>query len=127
MLVLLVALILVAIVVLTPQREFGPAKVPLVVFVKDRAEDIEGFLRALLVDSQNPLLVIDGGSSDETVSIVERLKSQHPSLHLMSQRDLCFMQQQDEPVLLVVRLDLGHDARAVLRVLQGERLSAEDC
>ncbi len=62
-----------------------PACVHRVIGVKDCEDSVEGMVRSLaLEDVREELIVIDLGSKDETMEILQKLENEYDFLHVMT-------------------------------------------
>lgn len=115
----LVLLIVLCWLVWGPRRPSAPPSTLLL--VRNRARDIEGAVRWLANRLPSELVVVDRGSTDETVEILKRLRREYPDLVIRQTiGSPGVIDLLAEPVGLVIRLDQpGLDLGALKKQLSG--------
>lgn len=91
-----------------------PTSIPIVIFVRDRDEYIEGLLRQLLpvvTSGMHPgfkweLIVIDDGSSDDTRQILTRLSREYPILKPLFKEDINALHGNVPPVSAPITISI---------------------
>jgi len=86
---------------------------PILLVVRDRADEVEGVLRALMAGGRT-IYVWDRGSLDATPDLVLRLAREQPSVCPVA-GGTDALDRIGAAALLVLRLDRGATAREVLR------------